>query len=119
VREPTQYVVPIRRVVSAETCGELWLLKKRDTHRVDAYEAVEKLNIRGMVRNHPLAKSISDAGWGLFLSILLAKAASAGRVVVEAERRKCARNAASRFRNGLLFAGTPARIVVVRVAPLS
>jgi putative transposase len=45
--------------------------------------AVEKLNIRGMVRNHPLAKSISDAGWGLFLSILIAKAASAGRVVVE------------------------------------
>lgn len=45
--------------------------------------AVEKLNIRGMVRNHPLAKAISDAGWGLFLSILSAKAASAGRVVVE------------------------------------
>jgi putative transposase len=45
--------------------------------------AVEKLNIRGMVRNHPLAKSISDVGWGLFLNILIAKAASAGRVVVE------------------------------------
>jgi putative transposase len=45
--------------------------------------AVEKLNIRGMVRNHALAKSISDAGWGLFVLILIAKAASAGRVVVE------------------------------------
>jgi putative transposase len=44
---------------------------------------IEKLNIRGMVRNHPLAKAISDAGWGLFLSVLRAKAASAGRVVVE------------------------------------
>jgi putative transposase len=44
---------------------------------------VEKLNIRGMVRNHPLAKAISDAGWGLFLGVLRAKAASAGRVVVE------------------------------------
>ncbi|MCG8350456.1 MAG: transposase [Chloroflexales bacterium] len=45
--------------------------------------AVEQLNIRGMVRNHPLAKAIADAGWGLFLRILIAKAASAGRVVVE------------------------------------
>ena len=30
-----------------------------------------------------IAKSISDASWGLFLSILIAKAASAGRIVVE------------------------------------
>jgi putative transposase len=45
--------------------------------------AVEKLNIHGMVRNHPLAKAISDAGWGLFLSVLAAKAANAGRRVVE------------------------------------
>jgi len=44
---------------------------------------VEKLNIRGMVRNHPLAQAISDAGWGLFLSVLHAKAESAGRAVVE------------------------------------
>jgi putative transposase len=44
---------------------------------------VERLNIRGMVKNHPLAKAISDAGWGLFLTILRAKAASAGRVVKE------------------------------------
>jgi putative transposase len=44
---------------------------------------VEKLNIKGMVRLHPLAKSISDAGWGLFVSVLRAKAESAGRVVLE------------------------------------
>jgi putative transposase len=43
---------------------------------------VEKLNIRGMVRNHPLAQAISDAGWGVFLAVLGHKAASAGRRVV-------------------------------------
>jgi putative transposase len=43
--------------------------------------AVEDLNIRGMVKNRHLAKSISDAAWGTFLSILAAKAEEAGRRV--------------------------------------
>lgn len=43
---------------------------------------LEDLNIKGMVRNHCLAKSISDAGWGQFISIVQAKAEEAGREVV-------------------------------------
>jgi putative transposase len=43
--------------------------------------AVENLNIAGMVRNHHLAKSISDVSWGTFLQILTFKAESAGRKV--------------------------------------
>ena len=42
----------------------------------------EDLQIRNMVRNHHLAKSISDAGWAAFLTILRFKAAYAGRSVV-------------------------------------
>ncbi len=44
---------------------------------------VEDLNVQGMVRNHHLAKSISDAGWAQFLSILECKAESAGSRVVK------------------------------------
>lgn len=43
----------------------------------------EDLNIRGMVKNHHLARSISDAAWGTFLAVHASKAESAGRVVVK------------------------------------
>lgn len=43
--------------------------------------AVEALNVKGLAQMR-LAKSVHDAGWGQFLSILIAKAESAGRIVV-------------------------------------
>jgi putative transposase len=41
----------------------------------------EELQVRNMVKNRHLAKSISDAGWSAFLIILAFKAACAGKRV--------------------------------------
>jgi putative transposase len=43
--------------------------------------SVEDLNIKGMLKNHHLAKSISDAAWNTFVSVLTCKAEKAGRRV--------------------------------------
>lgn len=48
---------------------------------------VERLNIRGMVRNPHLSRAISDAAWGGFLETLKRKAESAGVQVVEVDPR--------------------------------
>ena len=47
---------------------------------------IEDLNIKGMSKNHHLAKSINDASWGKFFEILSYKAEEAGRVVIKVPR---------------------------------
>jgi putative transposase len=75
-----------------------WLAKKhqkvkrqrRDFHHKTALTLVrthdviylEDLQVANLVQNSKLAKSISDAGWGQFRTILDGKAAYAGRRVV-------------------------------------
>ncbi len=64
--------------------------QRRDFHHqeaaqlVRAYDSIayEALQTANLVKNHYLAKSISDAGWSAFLTILTFKAASAGKRVV-------------------------------------
>lgn len=47
---------------------------------------VEGLNIKGMRENRRLSKSISDSGWGMFLTFLSYKAGLYGRQVIFADR---------------------------------
>jgi len=47
---------------------------------------VENLNIKGMVKNHNLAKAISDVGWGMFGTMLKYKAESEGKQYIEIDR---------------------------------
>jgi putative transposase len=50
--------------------------------------AVEDLNINGMVKNHRLAKHISDASWDSFFRMLCYKASSAGGRVLKNPRTR-------------------------------
>jgi putative transposase len=64
--------------------------QRRDFHHKQAHRLIqsydviyhEDLQVRNMAQNHVLAKSISDAGWSAFLTILTFKAAGAGKRVV-------------------------------------
>jgi putative transposase len=47
---------------------------------------VENLNVKGMVRNHKLAKSISDVGWGMFVNFLSYKLERENKRLVEIDR---------------------------------
>ena len=48
--------------------------------------AVENLNVKGMVRNHNLAKAINDCGWGMFTTMLKYKAEREGKTYLEIDR---------------------------------
>ncbi|WP_417040514.1 RNA-guided endonuclease InsQ/TnpB family protein [Cylindrospermopsis raciborskii] len=66
-------VVDTRKDFQFKTANNL--LKKYDV------VAVEKLNIKGLAKTR-LAKSINDAGWGQFITILSNKAENAGLKVI-------------------------------------
>lgn len=63
-------------------------LHKLSTSLVEDYDviAVETLAPKNMVRNHRLAKSISDASWGEFMRQLEYKAAWYGKRIVKIDR---------------------------------
>lgn len=50
------------------------------------YIVFENLNIKGMSKNHKLAKSIADAAWGMLQTLTEYKAKQEGKVVVYVDR---------------------------------
>ena len=48
--------------------------------------AVEDLGVKNMVKNHKLAKAISDCGWGMFGTMLKYKAEKEGKTYLEIDR---------------------------------
>ena len=63
-------------------------LHKVANHYITNYGVIciEDLNIKGMSKNHHLAKSITDASWGKFFELLSYKAEEAGRMVIKVPR---------------------------------
>jgi putative transposase len=64
-------------------------LHKKSLDMVNSYSiiAYEGLNIRGMVKNHHLAKSINEASWNRFIRFLCYKAVNAGCITIEVNPR--------------------------------
>jgi putative transposase len=63
-------------------------LHKVSSDLIKKYDVIvlEDLNIKGMVKNHKLAKSISDASWGKFIELLTYKAQWDDKQIVHVSR---------------------------------
>jgi putative transposase len=63
-------------------------LHKLSRRIVDENQVIvtENLNIKGMMKNHCLAKAIAQVGWGMFQTMLKYKAENEGKVYQEVER---------------------------------
>ena len=63
-------------------------LNKLSTNIIKNHDIVciEDLNVKGMLRNHKLAKSISDVSWSSFVSKLEYKAKWYGRTIIRIDR---------------------------------
>ena len=64
------------------------MLHKVSTDLVRKYDVIccEDLNVKGMMKNHKLAKSISDASWGTFITYLQYKCEREDKTLIKINR---------------------------------
>jgi len=81
------------RIKAARTCEKITNSRENMQHQVSSslikqYDliALEDLNVKGMVKNHSLAKAISDVSWSSFVAKLKYKAEWYGKEIVVIER---------------------------------
>lgn len=78
----------VQKIHSKITNARKDFLHKLSTRIVNNHDVigVEDLNIKGMIKNHNLAKSISDAGWGMFNNFLEYKSLWQSKTYQKVER---------------------------------
>jgi len=91
-----------QRIIVAKVHRKIRNQRKDFAHKtsrilVETYDHIvfEDLQIRNMVQNHCLAKSISDAGWSQLIGFTKAKAECAGKVVELVKPRNTSQNCSS------------------------
>ena len=80
--------IKLARCYETLTNQRMGFLHKLSHHITQHYSfiSIEDLGVSNMVRNHYLAKSISDVGWSIFTGMLTYKVSSTGSEKVEVDR---------------------------------
>ena len=78
----------VARIYEKITNSRMDLIHKTSLDLVKNFDVIylEDLNIKGMVKNHKLAKSITDASWGKFIEVLTYKVLWNDKEVIHIDR---------------------------------
>ena len=80
--------IKVARIHEKISNSRMDLIHKTSLDLVKNFDVIylEDLNIKGMVKNHKLAKSISDVSWGKFIEVLTYKALWSEKEVIHINR---------------------------------
>ena len=78
----------VARIYEKITNSRMYLIHKTSTNLIKQFDAIylEDLNVKGMMKNHKLAKAISDVCWSKFINILEYKANWNDKQIIHIDR---------------------------------